>query len=79
MNINPVAASTSNSTNQSNPAPGVDNTFLTLLVAQLKNQSPLSPIDANQFTTELTQINMLNELTQIRDLLSKATTTSTGS
>ena len=30
-------------------------TFLTLLTAQLKNQDPLSPVDSNEFTSQLTQ------------------------
>ena len=31
-------------------------TFLSLLTAQLKNQDPLSPMDSNQFTAQLTQM-----------------------
>jgi len=31
-------------------------TFLTLLTSQLKNQDPLSPVDSNQFTAQLTQM-----------------------
>lgn len=31
------------------------NQFLNLLVTQLKNQDPLSPLDANQFTSQLVQ------------------------
>ncbi len=31
------------------------NTFLTLLTTQLQNQDPSSPMDSNQFTTELVQ------------------------
>jgi flagellar basal-body rod modification protein FlgD len=31
-------------------------TFLTLLTTQLKNQDPLSPMDTNQFTQQLTQM-----------------------
>ena len=30
--------------------------FLTMLVAQLKNQDPLSPVDSNEFTAQLTQM-----------------------
>jgi len=32
------------------------NTFLQLLTTQLKNQDPLSPLDTNQFTQQLTQM-----------------------
>ena len=31
-------------------------TFLSLLTSQLKNQDPLSPVDSNQFTAQLTQM-----------------------
>jgi flagellar basal-body rod modification protein FlgD len=31
-------------------------TFLSLLTTQLKNQDPLSPLDTNQFTSQLTQM-----------------------
>ena len=31
-------------------------TFLSLLTAELKNQDPLSPVDSNQFTAQLTQM-----------------------
>jgi flagellar basal-body rod modification protein FlgD len=61
-----TASSTSSST-----APGVDltNTFLQLLSVQLANQSPLDPVDPNQFTVELAQFDSLGELTQIESLM----------
>lgn len=43
--------------------------FLQLLVTQLKDQSPLDPMDPNQFTSQLVEFNMLDQLTQIRSLL----------
>jgi flagellar basal-body rod modification protein FlgD len=49
--------------------------FLTLLMTQLRNQDPSSPMDANQFTSELVQfssveqqINTNNDLTQLIQL-----------
>jgi flagellar basal-body rod modification protein FlgD len=51
------------------------NTFLTLLTTQLQNQDPSSPMDSNQFTTELVQfagveqqINTNNSLGQLIQL-----------
>ena len=38
-----------------------ENTFLTLLVAQLKNQDPLSPTDSTQFVSELAQFSQLEQ------------------
>jgi flagellar basal-body rod modification protein FlgD len=45
------------------------NTFLQLLSVQLENQSPLDPVDPNQFTVELAQFDSLGELTQIQALM----------
>ncbi|MCV6576135.1 MAG: hypothetical protein OIF58_10405 [Cohaesibacter sp.] len=36
-------------------------TFLTLLTTQLKNQSPLDPMDANQFTQQLVQYSSVEQ------------------
>lgn len=41
------------------------NTFLQLLVAQLKNQDPLSPADGTQFVTQLAQFSSLEQTTQM--------------
>jgi flagellar basal-body rod modification protein FlgD len=59
-------------TNSSDPLSGSDTMFLQLLTTQLENQTPLDPVDPNQFTTELVQFNMLDELTQIQQLLQQA-------
>lgn len=37
-------------------------TFLRLLVSQLKNQNPLSPVDGNQFVSQLTSYSQLEQL-----------------
>jgi flagellar basal-body rod modification protein FlgD len=37
------------------------NDFLTLLMTQLKNQDPSSPMDANSFTTELVQFSSVEQ------------------
>src|SRR5271163_920014 len=70
----PSAASSSATTptSPSSPdAPGVDltNTFLQLLSVQLENQSPLNPVDPNQFVTQLATFDSLGELTQIQSLM----------
>lgn len=46
--------------------------FMTLLVAQLKAQDPLSPMDPSEFMTQLAQLQSVAELTQIKDLLADA-------
>jgi flagellar basal-body rod modification protein FlgD len=51
------------------PAQDMNNMFMQLLVAQLKSQSPLNPLDPNQFVGQLATFNSLSELTQIREIL----------
>ena len=46
-------------------------TFLQLLVAQIKNQNPLSPADGVQFLTQLAQFTELEQLIDMRADLSK--------
>src|SRR5580693_4156012 len=49
-------------------------TFLTLLTTQLQNQSPLDPLDTNQFTQQLVQFasveQQVNMNTNLRTLIS---------
>lgn len=66
---NSATASTSSA---SDPSNGTDTMFMKLLTAQLKNQSPLNPVDPMQFTSQLVQFNMLDQLAQIRSLLQQA-------
>ena len=60
----PAATSASN-----NPGQDLTSTFLKLLATQLKSQSPINPLDPNQFVAQLTQFSSLGELTQIQQLL----------
>lgn len=53
-------------------------TFMTLLTTQLKNQDPLSPLDSNQFTQQLTQMTGVEQQIYSNDLL-KQMVTNTGS
>jgi flagellar basal-body rod modification protein FlgD len=62
-----VAAAASKAVSSTSASGGVANesTFLTLLVAQLKNQDPMSPADSTQFVTQLAQFSSLEALTNI--------------
>jgi len=42
------------------------NEFLILLVAQLKGQNPMNPIEGSEFVAQLAQFSSLEELTKIR-------------
>jgi flagellar basal-body rod modification protein FlgD len=55
--------------------------FLQLLVAQLKNQDPLSPTDSTQFVSQLAQFSELEQVIGIRGDIEtqlNGTTTTTG-
>jgi flagellar basal-body rod modification protein FlgD len=64
-----------------------ESTFLTLLVSQLQNQDPTSPIDSTTFVSQLTSYSQLEQLIGIHsntttiaaDATPPATTTTTGS
>ncbi len=46
--------------------------FLTLLVAQLQNQDPLSPMESQEFATDLAQFSSLERLVSIDDRLEQS-------
>src|SRR5579885_716501 len=50
-------------------------TFLSLLTTQLKNQDPLSPLDTNQFTQQLTQMTGVEQQLLGNQLLQQLVTT----
>ena len=79
------SASPSSSGTASDLATGASNlstsyqTFLTLLTTQLKNQDPSSPMDPNQFTTELVQMTGVQQQLLSNQLLQQLVNASPGS
>lgn len=75
MAVDPTAASQANSA--ASTALGRTrmnesfDTFLALLTTQLKNQDPLSPMDANQFTQQIVQMTGVEQQLLTNDLLQK--------
>lgn len=74
QNIAPITALAGRAA--ANPAPqsGLDpladeNTFLQLLVQQLKNQDPQSPADPTQFVAQLAQFSELEQVMQMNQTL----------
>jgi flagellar basal-body rod modification protein FlgD len=53
-------------------------TFLSLLTTQLQNQDPLSPLDTNQFTQQLTQMTGVEQQLLSNQLLQQLVTQSQG-
>jgi flagellar basal-body rod modification protein FlgD len=62
----PIDSTASTSGVKSDPARDKQNEFLLLLVAQLKGQNPLNPIEGSEFVAQLAQFSSLEELTKIR-------------
>ena len=55
-----------------------ENTFLQLLVAQIKNQDPTNPTDSVQFLSQLAQFSQLEQLIGIRQELKQSGSSATG-
>ena len=71
--VDSITSTTTNATNRigagSTMLASNFETFLTLLTSQLKNQDPLSPVDSNQFTAQLTQMAGVEQQLLTNDLL----------
>ena len=63
----------SSSSSSSNQLTG--NSFIQLLVAQLRAQDPTNPLDPTAFVTQLVQFNQLQQLIDINQTLSKPVST----
>ncbi|WP_248320714.1 MULTISPECIES: flagellar hook assembly protein FlgD [unclassified Caballeronia] len=68
------SSSTSTSGTGGTSASDLQNTFLTLLVTQLKNQDPTNPADSSQMTSQLAQINTVTGIGQLNTSLSSLAT-----
>lgn len=69
MNINALSAAGNSVLQASNSAPNQTSErdlFMSLLVAQLKNQDPLAPQEGAEFVAQLAQFNSLDQLIGIR-------------
>ena len=62
-------SSTSKAGLTSSKAADIQDRFLTLLVTQLKNQDPLSPMDNSQITTQLSQISTVSGIDKLNDTM----------
>src|SRR5215475_9835866 len=64
-----TAAQVASQVNDKATIAGNFQTFLTLLTTQLKNQSPLDPLDTNQFTQQLVQFAQVEQQMKQNDQL----------
>jgi flagellar basal-body rod modification protein FlgD len=75
----PAGGTTSSTTNGLPSGQSLNNMFLQLLVAQLQNQDPTSPVDPSQFVGQLAQFSELSEVTSIYQLLQQVVPAGSGS
>lgn len=62
MDVNPVNENTASPITATAPIESEEmSEFLLLLTAQIENQDPLDPLDANQFIEQLATINALEQ------------------
>ncbi|MFT8211222.1 MAG: flagellar hook assembly protein FlgD [Symbiopectobacterium sp.] len=74
INDSTSASKTSSSSSSSNSVAAntsadLQNQFLTLLVAQLKNQDPTNPMDNNQLVSQLAQLNTVSGIEKLNTTL----------
>src|SRR3982750_1925053 len=75
MNVSSATDSTSKSSNSpsstsSTSSTGVDyNTFLQLLVAEMKNQDPTNPMDTSQYMSQFAQLSSVEQAMQTNNKL----------
>jgi hypothetical protein len=82
--LNPVAkaaassnASSSASSSMGSSAASLQSTFLNLLVTEMQNQDPTSPVDPTTMVSQMVSLNQLDQLISMNQTLSKLTSTST--
>ncbi|MBL5860546.1 flagellar hook assembly protein FlgD [Serratia fonticola] len=66
---NSIAGTGAKSGANGNTSQDLSNNFLTLLVAQLKNQDPTNPMQNNELTTQLAQINTVSGIEKLNTTL----------
>ncbi|WP_323119597.1 flagellar hook assembly protein FlgD [Burkholderia alba] len=69
-----TGVSTSSNTLSTTSAADLQTTFLKLLVTQLQNQDPTSPVDSSQMTSQLAQINTVSGIAQLNSSLTSLST-----
>ena len=76
VNSNSGAGATGQSSAASNPLQSLQNpnTFLNLLVAQLKYQDPLNPTSGTQFLSQTAQLTEVETMTQLQQEVSQEVT-----
>ena len=67
--MNGTNSASSSSSSSATSGSDLQNTFLQLLIAQMKNQDPTNPMDSSQMTSQLAQINTVTGIGQLNTSL----------
>ena len=70
---NSIAGTGAKSGANGNTSQDLSNNFLTLLVAQLKNQDPTAPMDNAQMTSQMAQISTVTGIEKLNDTVNSVT------
>ncbi|MDR2324597.1 MAG: flagellar hook assembly protein FlgD [Acidovorax sp.] len=73
VNNNTSSGNGTSSTKNGTSAAEMQDKFLTLLVAQLKNQDPTNPMDNAQLTSQMAQISTVSGIEKLNDTVSSVT------
>ncbi len=73
MSIAPTTSSTLGSGTTTSRASLARNDFMKLLVTQLRNQDPMSPLQPHEFAAQLAQFTSVEQLTQLNDQMAAQT------
>lgn len=65
--VNQVAGASTAATTQKTAAQETEDRFLKMLVAQMKNQDPLNPLDNAQVTSQMAQLSTVTGINQLND------------
>lgn len=66
-----TAGKSADATSKATASEDMETRFMTLLMTQLKNQDPLNPTDANQMTTQLSQISTVSGIEKLNETMDK--------
>lgn len=75
--ITKAQSSSSSSGNSSMDSSNLEGTFLNLLVTELQNQDPTSPVDPTQMVSQMVSLNQLDQLLSINQVLKNMAAKST--
>jgi flagellar basal-body rod modification protein FlgD len=71
--VSSTSTSTTSNSSTATTAADMQNQFLTLLVAQLQNQDPMSPMDNAQMTSQMAQISTVTGIEKLNDTVNSVT------